>query len=127
MNALAVMWEADAGGRTYREAEGARYADLPPVQRFRLRFGAETIFETSRHLPSSRIVFRRDVGMPAHDTRFKVGWVPGPAFVIDPEALDADRQGVWIAEGFHLEPCDCDPPHPPGAFYPPVIREGNVA
>lgn len=125
MNALAVMWEADAAGVTYREAEGARYADLPRVDVFRLRFGAETIFETAGH--GARLIFRRDIGVPRHDVRFKVGWLPGPAFVIDPEALDTDRVGVWIADAFHADPCACDPPHPPGAFYPPTIREGNVA
>ena len=127
MNALAVMWEADAaGGRTYREADGHRYRDLPAVERFRLTFGATTLFETSAPT-GSRLLFRRDVGMPGHDTRFKVGWVPGPAFVIDPEAIDTDRVGMWVADGFHRDPCDCVPAHPPGAFYPPVIREGNVA
>lgn len=117
---LITTWEAQYRDRVIREGEGVKYADLPPVGlvAFRLMYGGTEAFATypppGLDRPNFRYRIRHEDATNTH--RFVVGWVPGPATVID---LDIDESWVW-ADGFH----DCPEGtmhagHPGGWFSAP--------
>lgn len=127
-----TFWEAVYPHRTIRESDGIKYADIPrdDLTEFRLIYQGQLLFSTptppgatGRNL---RFRIRRET---TGEARFLLGWMPhGPAFLLDPAAIDKDDVGLWIADqGFHTQAdCRCVPPHPPGWFDPPVPLGGEV-
>lgn len=123
-----TTWEAVLDDdTTVREAEGNRYADvsLERLEVFRLVRDGQTIFATERPPGALGTAFRyRRRGIPSTGEHYVLlGWEPhGPAFLVDPAALDTDRVGVWVADqGFHTEDvCRCGTAHPVGWFDAPV-------
>jgi hypothetical protein len=125
---LVTVWEAQyRDSRVFREAEGASYANLPTVGlvAFRLMCEGQEAFSThpppGEDRPNLRYRFRAEsIGA----RRFIVGWVPGPAALID---LNADE--CWVAESFH----HCDVPegvlwhdgHPAGWYDAPTPMGGE--
>lgn len=128
--ALAVattFWEAVYGRTIIREVDGVKYYELPRegLTEFRLMHQGLPIFAMGTPPGAGRRNLRYRVRTDKCDggSRFLMGWEPhGPAFLLDPEAIDADRPGLWVADqGFHMQAdCRCEAPHPIGWFEPPM-------
>lgn len=144
MKADLVWWEADLrNGQRRREADGLKYDSClsrAEWTSFRLTYQGETIFEMPVQ-DGHDVRYRRQVTVTQgdvplgtggvarnHATLFKVGYVNGPAYCIDPEKLDTDEDGFWVAQYWHSgggeSVCSaCRQKHPAAAFDPIVAYE----
>lgn len=138
MKADLVWWEAVySDGTIRREADGLQYfRDMPRenLVEFRLTYEGQPLFATRapEGADGYSLRYRRQIDTHDRHTTFKVGWVPhGPVFAIDPEKIDADEPGIWVADRFHTGGGDtaciiCRQWHPEGVFDPPMTEKEEV-